>query len=96
MKEYYVSILAAGRRGVFYIGVTNDPVRRTAEHKQEPVPGFTKIHHIHRLVYYYQTGDVHSGLAREKQLKKRNRAWKIKLIEETNPNWKDLYIDIAG
>ena len=94
MNSYYVYMLASKRNGTLYIGVTNDLIRRTFEHKNELVEGFTKKYKVHSLVYFEECGDVESVIMREKQLKKWNRAWKLRLIEQTNPLWKDLYQDL--
>jgi putative endonuclease len=94
MKDYYVYILASKEDGTLYIGVTNDLVKRVWEHKNDLADGFTKKYHVHQLVYFESTTDIESAIAREKQMKKWNRDWKIKLIEEKNPDWKDLYNDI--
>ncbi|MEK9151631.1 MAG: GIY-YIG nuclease family protein [Patescibacteria group bacterium] len=94
MKQYCVYILASKRNGTLYIGVTSNLIKRIQEHKQKVVEGFTKQYGIDTLVYYEQTGDVMSALEREKQLKKWNRAWKIRLIEKKNSKWRDLYIDL--
>jgi putative endonuclease len=91
MKSYYVYILASKRNGTLYIGVTNDLIRRVYEHKHDVVEGFTKRHQVHDLVYFEQTEDIESAITREKQLKKWNRWRKIRLIEESNPDWNDLY-----
>jgi putative endonuclease len=88
---YYVYIMASERNGTLYIGMTNDLVRRVWEHRRELVDGFTKRYKIHTLVYFEQTEDVGAAIAREKQLKKWNRKWKLRLIEEVNPAWIDLY-----
>jgi putative endonuclease len=90
-KAYYVYILASERNGTLYIGVTSDLIRRVYEHKTDVVDGFTKEHGVHMLVHYEETSDVEAAIAREKQLKKWNRSWKKRLIEETNPDWNDLY-----
>jgi putative endonuclease len=90
MKYYYVYILASKRRGTLYIGVTNDLIRRIYEHKNGLVEGFTKRYKVHNLVYYQQCEDIESVIQREKHLKAWHREWKIRLIEETNPMWKDL------
>jgi putative endonuclease len=82
--------MASKRNGTLYIGVTNDLRRRIYEHKNELIEGFTKKYSIKNLVYYEQTNDVREAILREKRLKKWNRGWKIKLIEELNPDWKDL------
>jgi putative endonuclease len=94
-KYYWVYILASRIGGTLYIGVTNDLVRRIYEHRTGVVPGFTKRYGIHRLVYYEQFGNVEYAIQREKRLKKWNRTWKIRLIEELNPNWDDLFPAIA-
>jgi putative endonuclease len=95
-RSFYVYILASRVGGTLYIGVTNDLVRRIGEHKLEIAEGFTKRYSVHKLVYFEQFDDVENAIRREKQLKKYNRAWKIRLIEELNPNWDDLYPGTAG
>ena len=86
--------MASSKNGTLYIGVTNDLVRRIWEHKNDLAEGFTKKYGIHMLVYYESTENSTSAIEREKQLKKWNRYWKIKLIEEKNREWKDLYDEI--
>jgi putative endonuclease len=95
-RNFYVYILASGIGGTLYIGVTNDLVRRIAEHRLKQVKGFTKKYDVDGLVYFEQFDDPENAIKREKQLKKYNRAWKIRLIEQLNPNWDDLYPSIAG
>jgi putative endonuclease len=95
-RSYYVYILASRIGGTLYVGVTNDLIRRVAEHRLELVESFTKKYDVSRLVYFEQFDDVENAIRREKRLKKWNRAWKIRLIEEFNPNWEDLYVGIAG
>jgi putative endonuclease len=95
-RSFYVYILAGRIGGTLYIGVTNDLVRRVAEHRLKLAEGFTKRYGIARLVYFEQFDDIEHAIRREKRLKKWNRAWKIRLIEELNPNWDDLYLGIAG
>lgn len=92
-RIYYVYILASKMNGVLYIGVTNNLDRRVYEHKNNLVKGFTKKYHVHNLVWYEHTYNIDSALQREKQLKKWNRGWKIRLIEESNPEWIDLASD---
>lgn len=92
--SYFVYIMASRKNGTLYIGMTNDLVRRVYEHKSGITGGFTRQHGIHTLVHYEQTDDVFSAIRREKQLKKWYRKWKIKLIEESNPKWRDLYDEI--
>ena len=93
--EYYVYILASKKRGTLYIGVTNDLIKRAFEHKNDLVEGFTKKYGVHHLVYFEQTSDINSAITREKQIKKWRRQWKIELIEEKNPGWKDLFLDLV-
>ncbi len=90
----YVYILASKRNGTLYIGVTSDLLKRVYEHKKDLVKGFTKKYKVHDLVLYEIFGDIESAILREKQLKKWNRAWKVRLIEEDNPRWKDFYADL--
>ena len=92
----FVYILASKKNGTLYIGVTSDLVKRIGQHKQKQMDGFTKEHGVHRLMYVQQYDDIRDAIMRERQLKKWNRAWKIRLIEEANPNWDDLYGRIAG
>lgn len=95
MKSYYVYILASKKNGTLYIGVTSDLVKRIWEHKQDLVEGFTRKYQIHKLVWFEHTTSIESAIQREKQLKKWNRAWKIRIINETNPSWKDLYKNLT-
>jgi len=90
-QPFYVYILASRIGGTLYVGVTNDLVRRVAEHQGNEKPGFTSRYRVHRLVYFETFGDIRDAIAREKRLKHWNRAWKIRLIEEQNPDWIDLY-----
>jgi len=94
LMTYYVYIMASGRNATLYIGMTNNLVRRAAEHRSGVISGFTKKYSVHDLVYYEQTDEVLSAIAREKQLKKWNRQWKIRLIEQENPEWQDKYREI--
>ncbi len=94
-QQYYVYILASSPGGTLYIGVTNNLLRRVYEHQEGLVPGFTSRHGVHRLVYFEAFEDVETAIQREKRLKAWNRAWKIRLIEENNPNWDDLYIGLV-
>jgi putative endonuclease len=91
MKQPCVYILASQRNGTLYTGVTSDLIKRVWEHKNDQTEGFTKKHGVHRLVYFEQHEDMSAAITREKQIKKWNRAWKLRLIEEKNPNWNDLY-----
>ncbi|MBI5427039.1 MAG: GIY-YIG nuclease family protein [Nitrospinae bacterium] len=93
-KQPAVYILASKRNGTLYIGVTSDIRNRVWQHKNDLVEGFTKRYDVHRLVFYELHTDMASALGREKKVKKWNRAWKLKLIEERNPDWKDLWEEI--
>jgi len=93
-KTYYVYILSSQRNGTLYVGVTDNLSRRVWEHKNKLGDGFTKKYEIHHLVYYETHTNPESAITREKQIKKWNRLWKLQLIEEKNPTWRDLYQDI--
>jgi putative endonuclease len=84
-------MLASKHNGTLYIGVTDNLVRRVYEHKNDMVEGFTKRYGVHMLVYYEQHDNVEAAIQREKRLKFWHRKWKIRLIEESNPEWQDLY-----
>lgn len=88
---FYVYILASKKDGVIYIGVTNNLIKRIWEHKSELIEGFSKKYFIKRLVYYEVTRNIESAILREKQIKKWNRKWKLRLIEKQNAEWVDLY-----
>lgn len=94
MKNSYLYILASKKNGTLYIGVTSDIVKRVYEHKNNLVEGFTNKYEVHDLVYYQVFEDIEEAIKREKQLKKWKRSWKVRIIEESNPEWKDLYADI--
>jgi putative endonuclease len=88
---YYVYLVASGRYGTLYAGVTNDLVRRIHEHKSKTVSGFTAKYDVNRLVWFEVYDDPSTAIVREKEIKKWRRDWKIRLIEEENLNWSDLY-----
>lgn len=90
MSDYFVYILASRRNGTIYTGVTNNIGRRMGEHKDKAIPGFTRRYDVNILVWYETYGDIDDAIAREKQIKSWNRAWKIRLIEENNSGWNDL------
>jgi putative endonuclease len=98
MREhvYFVYMLASRRNGTLYTGVTNDVLRRAWQHKNELAEGFTKKYGVHILVWHELHTDVHEAIAREKQIKGWNRAWKIRLIEKHNSGWNDLYARLLG
>ena len=89
-QHYYVYILTRARNSVFYVGVTNNLVRRVHEHKMGLVEGFTQKYNIKKLVYYEQYEDIQLAIQREKSIKKWKRQYKINAIESMNPDWKDL------
>ncbi len=94
MKQPAVYILASQRNGTLYIGVTSDLVQRVWQHKNDVFEGFTKEYGVHMLVWFELHEDMESAIIREKRLKKWNREWKLRMIEEKNPEWKDLYDSI--
>jgi len=95
MKHYYVYILTNKTNRVLYIGITNNLVRRVWEHKEKLVPGFTAKYNVTKLVYYEVFNSPEEAIAREKQLKGWLRRKKIELINRFNPEWRDLYYEIA-
>jgi len=95
MKRFYVYILASKQNGTLYTGVTSDLVKRIYEHKNNLVDGFTKKYNVHKLVWYEIHETAETAILKEKQIKKWKREWKLKLIEEHNPEWRDLYENIC-
>ena len=95
-RNYYVYILANAMYGTLYVGVTNDLIRRVWEHQNDVVPGFTREHQTHRLVWYEVHESAYEAITREKRIKKWNRDWKVNLIQKMNPEWNDLYAAIAA
>jgi putative endonuclease len=93
---YFVYLLASDRNGTLYLGVTRDLVRRVHQHKTKATPGFTSRYNVQRLVWFETYDDPTNAIAREKEIKKWRRAWKMRLIEEANPTWRDRYEEIAG
>ena len=91
MKLPCVYLMASKRNGTLYVGVTSDLVQRVWQHKTDFFEGFTKRYRVHTLVWYEACGSMETAIAREKAIKEWKRAWKIRLIEETNPGWRDLY-----
>ena len=96
MNYYFVYIMVSRKNGTLYIGVTSNLAKRVYEHKNEEYEGFSKRYKTKILVHYEIFGGIKEAIAREKQLKKWKRQWKINLIEENNPNWRDLYIEIIN
>ncbi|TNE66388.1 MAG: GIY-YIG nuclease family protein [Alphaproteobacteria bacterium] len=92
---YYTYMLASGRNGTLYIGVTNDLVRRVWEHKQHATPGFSDRYDVTSLVWFEVHTTAEAAITREKALKRYKRQWKLQLIEAGNPDWRDLYEDVS-
>jgi putative endonuclease len=96
MRDVFVYLLSNRPRGTLYVGVTNDLLRRSAEHRSGTLDGFTKRYGVTRLVWFEATPNIAAAIQREKTIKHWPRAWKINLIERQNPDWRDLFDDIAG
>ena len=94
-RQPAVYILASKRNGTLYIGVTSDLIKRVWEHKNNLVEGFTERYNVHQLVWYELHETMESAIRKEKMLKNWKRAWKLELIERSNPNWHDLYESIV-
>ncbi len=94
-KSFWVYLMASGRNGTLYVGVTSDLIQRVWQHKNNVVEGFSKDHSVHDLVWYETHSNVEAAIVREKQIKKWNRMWKLRLIEEANPECMDLYESIC-
>jgi putative endonuclease len=90
-----VYIVASGRNGTIYTGVTSDLPGRIYQHRTKALAGFTARHGCNRLVWYEVHGEIAPAITREKRIKKWNREWKLRLIEETNPTWRDLAEDLG-
>jgi len=96
MKTVFVYIMASGKNGKLYVGVTTNLVRRVYEHMNDVTGGFTQKYGVHRLVHYEPCDDIREAIRREKQINKWNRIWKIRLIRLFNPEWGDLFSAIVG
>jgi putative endonuclease len=94
VREPAVYMLATKPYGTLYIGVTSDLVKRIWEHRSNATDGFTKRYGIHRLVHFEQFRSMVEAIEREKELKKWRRAWKIALVDEANPDWRDLWLEL--
>jgi putative endonuclease len=95
MKQPCVYILASRRNGTLYVGVTSNLVQRVWQHRNNTREGFTRKYGVHRLVWFEMHSSMLSAIAREKAIKKWNRAWKLALIESGNPTWHDLYDELG-
>ena len=96
MKQPAVYILASDRNGTLYTGVTSDLLARTWQHREHLVDGFTKRYDVTMLIWYELHAAMDTAITREKRIKKWNRVWKLRLIQEANPHWRDLWADIIG
>ncbi len=96
MRQFYVYILASRPGGALYVGVTNDLIRRVYEYKQGFVRGHTKAYRINKLVYFEQFAAAHDAIQREKNMKHWPRVYKTRLIAQSNPQWRDLFDEIAS
>jgi putative endonuclease len=96
MKQAFVYILASRPNGTLYVGVTSDLRQRIHQHRMGEVPGFTKRYDIKQLVYFEPHSSMPDAILREKRIKKWERGWKIRLIEEHNPAWRDLFDQLNG
>jgi len=96
MNQFFVYMLANHKCGTVCIGVTSNLIKRMYEYQNDLVEGFSKKYQTHRLVWFEPHENAESAIMREKQLKKWNRTWKIRLIEKENPNWTDLSSSLLG
>ena len=94
-KQPCVYILASRRNGTLYVGVTSDLLKRIWEHKNDLVEGFSRKYGIHTLVWYEVHETMESAIIREKAIKEWKRIWKLNIIESSNPEWRDLYHELA-
>ena len=95
MKQPAVYLLSSRPNGTLYVGVTSNLVQRVWQHREGLIEGFSRRYNVKILVWYEQHETMHSAIAREKAIKKWNRDWKLRLIEESNPQWRDLWPDIT-
>jgi len=93
-RQYYVYVMTNNRNTVLYVGVTNDLIRRVYEHKEKLADGFTKKYNVVKLVYYEVFDDIENAILREKQIKAGSRHKKVRLINDTNREWRDLYDEL--
>ena len=94
-KSFCVYILASARNGTLYVGVTSNLIQRVWQHKEGLIDGFTKRYRVKNLVWFEQHEDAESAIRREKQIKKWERQWKVRLLEAGNPYWNDLYPELV-
>ena len=92
---FFVYILASKRNGTLYVGMTDDLIKRIWQHRNDIIPGFTQRYGVNTLVWYEAHESRESAFVREHKIKKWNRAWKLELIEKTNPSWRDLWDELS-
>jgi putative endonuclease len=95
-RSGYVYLMANKRNGTIYLGVTSDLVKRAHDHRHGLIEGFTKQHRCKMLIWFEQFDDIQDARAREYSMKKWKRAWKLKVIEDANPDWRDLFDDLVS
>jgi putative endonuclease len=95
-RDFHVYIMTTARNTVLYVGMTSDLIARVHQHRTHAVPGFTHRYNVVKLAYYESHGDAYTAIQREKQLKAEPRSRKVALIASMNPEWRDLWEDIAG
>ena len=95
-KQPHVYLLASDRNGTLYVGVTSDLISRIWQHREHVAAGFSQRFGVTRLVWFEAHATMESAIQREKRIKKWNRAWKVELIDRTNPSWRGLWSDITG
>ena len=94
-RQPCVYLLASRRNGTLYVGVTSNLAQRVWQHKSDLMEGFTKRYGVHRLVWYETQSTMEGAIGREKAIKEWKRAWKIALVEKSNPEWNDLYGELG-
>jgi putative endonuclease len=96
-KQFFVYMMASGKRGTLYTGLTSDLVTRVWQHRTHAIPdSFTARYNVTRLVWFEERGSAENAITREKRMKEWRRAWKVELIEAANPGWDDLWDSIVG
>lgn len=96
-KQFFVYMMASGKRGTIYTGVTSNLVARVWQHRTHAIAdSFTARYDVTQLVWFEEHGNAEYAITREKQIKERRRAWKVELIEKANPKWEDLWDEIIG
>lgn len=96
MQAYWTYMLASKPHGTLYIGVTNGLIRRVEQHRAGTASAFTRRYKVHRLVWYEEFANIQEAIQREKTMKEWSRAWKVNLVERTNPHWMDLFPSLPG